>query len=152
VKITRVAVSSATAGSDFTEVTLPAVPVADALGVFAVIFTPRDAGAYLAEANVTDRTGKELGHAQTGWVNDPAIEEFQSLAPNHAQMAELARRTGGEVIDWSQLDSLAKMLPNRYAPIVDEQTEPLWDQSGVFLAVLLCFLAEWGWRRWKGLP
>ncbi len=152
VKITRVAVSSATAGSDFTEVTLPALPVADAPGVFAATFTPRDAGAYLADATVTDRTGKDMGHAQTGWVNDPAIEEFQSLAPNRAQMEELARRTGGQIIDWAQLDQLAKILPNRYAPITEEQTEPLWHQSGVFLAVLLCFLAEWGWRRWKGLP
>ncbi|HVU38948.1 MAG TPA: glutamine amidotransferase [Opitutales bacterium] len=152
VKITRVAVSSGAKGTDFAEMTLPALPVADAPGVYEATFTPRDAGAYLADAKVTDRTGKDIGHAQTGWVNDPAIEEFQSLAPNRAQMEELARRTGGQVISSNQLGDLAKMLPNRYAPITEEDATPLWHQSSVFLAVLLCFLAEWGWRRWKGLP
>ncbi len=152
VKITRVATANSTDASTFTEVTLPAEPVPDVPGQFAATFTPRDAGAYLAEADVLDRSGKNLGHAQSGWVNDPAIEEFQSLAPNRALMEEVARRTGGEVIDWTQLDDLAKTLPKRFAPITEQTSEPWWNHSGMFLAVLLCFLAEWGWRRWKGLP
>jgi len=152
VKITRVSSANATSASNFTEVTLPAEPVPDVPGQFAATFTPRDAGAYLAEADVVDRSGKNLGHAQSGWVNDPAIEEFQSLAPNKSLMEEVARRTGGQVIEWSQLDDLAKMLPKRFAPITEQTSEPWWHQSGMFLAVLLCFLAEWGWRRWKGLP
>jgi uncharacterized membrane protein len=152
VKISRVSASNSTGASAFSEVTLPAEPVPDVPGQFSATFTPRDAGAYLAEADVVDRSGKNLGHAQSGWVNDPAIEEFQSLAPNRPLMEEIARRTGGQVIEWSQLDELAKMLPQRFAPITEQTSQPWWHQSGMFLAVLLCFLAEWGWRRWKGLP
>jgi hypothetical protein len=152
VKITRVAAANSSTASTFKEVTLPAEPVPDVPGQFAATFTPRDDGAYLAEADVVDGSGKTVGQAQSGWVNDPAIEEFQSLAPNRPLMEELARRTGGQVIDWSQLDGLAKTLPKRFAPITEQTAEPLWDQSSIFLAVLLCFLAEWGWRRWKGLP
>jgi len=67
-------------------------------------------------------------------------------------MEEIARRTGGQVIAWDQLDKLADLLKNHTAPITEDELHPLWHQSGVFLAVLLCLLAEWGWRRWKGLP
>ncbi len=157
--VSRVATSSADAGAAngtsapaFEKVTLPADPVPDAPGQFAATFTPRDAGAYLAEAHVLDRDGKVIGTAQSGWVNDPATEEFQSLAPNLALMQDIARRTGGEVIPWDKLDEFVKSLPNRKAPVTDEESHPLWQQGPVFLAVLMCFLAEWGWRRWKGLP
>ena len=136
----------------FTSVKLTTEPVPDAPGQYAATFAPRDAGAYLANVEVTDRSGKILGHAQAGWVNDPAGDEFRSLAPNRALLEELARRTGGEVIPWSGLDSLAKKLGRSPAPVSEELSEPLWQQSWVFLAVLACFLSEWGWRRWKGLP
>ncbi len=156
--VTRVAAASSaipanTAGAPaFEKVTLPADPVPDAPGQFAATFTPRDAGAYLANAEVLDRNGKPIGYAQSGWVNDPAMEEFQSLAPNRPLMEEIARRSGGEVIPWSRLDEFVKTLPNRKAPITVEESHPFWHDGSIFLAVLLCFLAEWGWRRWKGLP
>ena len=108
--------------------------------------------AYLADVEVTDRTGKVLGHAQAGWVHDPAAEEFRSLTPNLALLEELARRTGGEVVPWSGLASLAAKLGRAPAPISEDFSQPLWQQGWVFLAVLACFLSEWGWRRWKGLP
>ena len=136
----------------FTSVKLPTEPVADTPGQYFATFAPRDAGAYLAEVEVTDRSGKILGHAQAGWVNDPAAEEFRSLTPNRALLEELARRTGGEVIPWSGLGALAKKLGRAPVPITEELSEPLWQQGWVFLAVLACFLSEWGWRRWKGLP
>jgi uncharacterized membrane protein len=143
---------SPAAGPAFTRVTLPAEPVADAPGKFAATFAPRDAGAYLADAEVTDRAGNVLGHAQAGWVNDPAADEFSNLAPNRSLLEELARRTGGEVIPWTGLGSLAAKLARMPAPITEDISEPLWQQGWVFLAVLACFLSEWGWRRWKGLP
>lgn len=161
VKITvkRVGIEPSKPGADaagaapqFTEVTLPAEPVADAPGQFTASFTPRDAGAYLAEVAVTDRAGQPVGKAQAGWVSDPAADEFRTLAPNRELLAELARRTGGEIISWSNLDALAKTLAQSPAPVTEEWREPLWQQGWVFLAVLACFLAEWGWRRWKGLP
>jgi uncharacterized membrane protein len=152
VKITRVGAKAAADSPGFEQVTLPAEPVMDAPGQFTATFTPHESGSYLAEADVVDKTGKVIGRAQAGWVNDPSLEEFQSLAPNKALLEELARRTGGKVIDWSQLNTLPAMLPTQHAPITEDSSHPLWQDSGVFLAVLLCFLAEWGWRRWKGLP
>ncbi len=136
----------------FTQVTLPAESVADIPGRFEATFAPREAGAYLADVEVLDKSGQFVGRAQAGWVNDPAADEFRSLAPNRPLMEELARRTGGQVIAWSQLNDLATLLPKRAAPISETSSEPLWHQSWVFLAVLACFLSEWAWRRWRGLP
>ena len=56
------------------------------------------------------------------------------------------------MIAWSQLEGLAARLRRMPAPITEAWSEPLWHQSWVFLAVLACFLAEWGWRRMRGLP
>jgi hypothetical protein len=93
-----------------------------------------------------------MGRAQAGWVNDPAAAEFRSLEPNRSLLEELARSTGGRLLAWSELDAFAERLPRELAPIMEVRAYPLWHQSGVFLAVLACFIAEWIWRRWRGLP
>jgi len=46
---------------------------------------------------------------------------------------------------------LAASLPHRNVPITETWTTPFWHQPAVFLFALLCFVAEWGLRRWKGL-
>ena len=38
------------------------------------------------------------------------------------------------------------------APVTEVWTYPLWDQPLVFAFALLCFVAEWGLRRMRGLP
>ena len=121
-------------------------------GVFESAFVPREPGAYLAEAIVTDAQGAEAGRAEVGWTTDFAAEEFRSLQPNRALLAEIARKTGGEIIPADKLVDFARSLPNRKAPITEAMTQPLWNQPLVFLLALACFLAEWGLRRWKGMP
>jgi hypothetical protein len=93
----------------------------------------------------------EAGRAEAGWTSDPAAEEFRSLKPNRALLETIAKRTGGEVIPARSLESFAKGLPKRKAPITETWTSPLWHQAGVFLFALACFVAEWGLRRWRGL-
>jgi hypothetical protein len=100
---------------------------------------------------VTDADGKEAGRAEVGWTSDPAADEFRSLKPNRALLELIAKKTGGEVISINSLDDFANGLPRRSAPITESWTSPLWHQPAVFLLALLCFLAEWGLRRWKGL-
>ena len=104
-----------------------------------------------AEGTVTDETGVEVGRAEAGWTADPAAEEFRSLKPNRALLETIARQTGGEVIPLTRLDSFAASLPNRKAPITESWTMPLWHRSAVFLFAFVCFIAEWGLRRWKGM-
>jgi len=139
-------------GSHFSQTTIEAEPVVDAPGVFQAMFSARDAGAYLAETEAADALGRNVGHAQAGWVNDSAGDEFRTLDPNRALLTELARKSGGEVLEWSQLNKLESKLQRHPAPVEEIRSFPLWHRGAVFLFVLGCFLTEWLWRRWRGLP
>jgi hypothetical protein len=112
---------------------------------------PRETGGYLAEAIVTDAAGVEVGRDEVGWTSNPSAEEFRSLKPNRALLETIAKRTGGEIIAANKLDEFAASLPHRNVPITETWTTPFWHQPAVFLFALLCFVAEWGLRRWKGL-
>lgn len=138
--------------SGFEEVTVYADPVSDFPGHFSTEFLARDAGAYLASVEVTDSEGAVLGTAEAGWVLDPAADEFRSLEPNRTLLENLANKTGGEVLGFSQLGRLNDLLSRNPAPVTETWTSPLWHKSWWFLAILTCFLLEWAVRRLRGLP
>jgi uncharacterized membrane protein len=136
----------------FKQAVLTAEPAPDAPGRYLTTFRAREPGAYVATAEVTDRAGRPIGRAESGWVHDPAAEEFRSLTPNRALLTELTRRTGGAMIELSDLPALAEKLSRAPAPITETSSRPLWHNPWMFAAVLGCFLAEWAWRRMRGLP
>ena len=136
----------------FQQAVLNAEPAADVPGRYTVNFNPREAGAYLATAEVKDRTGRVVGRAEAGWVTDPAAEEFRSITPNRTLLEALTKRTGGAIVERSDLNSLAERLARAPAPITETTSRSLWHNPWMFAAVLGFFLAEWGWRRWRGLP
>jgi uncharacterized membrane protein len=121
-------------------------------GKYEATYVTREAGAYVAQADVRQADGKMAGSAVAGWVSDPAVDEFRSLKPNRALLETIAKRTGGQVVALEDLQKFVRTLPQRSAPITESWSLPLWHQPSVFLFVLVCFLAEWGIRRWKGLP
>ena len=136
----------------FKEVTMYADPVSDNPGHFATDFLSRDPGAYLAKVEVTDAEGAVLGSAEAGWVLDPAAEEFRALEPNRILLENLASKTQGQVMGFYQLGKLSDLLSRNPAPVTETWTSPLWHKSWWFLAILACFLVEWGIRRLRGLP
>ena len=121
-------------------------------GLYNATYLARHAGAYRVDAIVADANGAEVGRAEAGWTSDPAAEEFRSLKPNRALLESLAKQTGGEIVPASELEHFAKALPNRKAPVTENVSIPLWHTPAMFLFALACFVAEWGVRRWKGLP
>jgi uncharacterized membrane protein len=131
---------------------LAATPDAAEAGLYTASCAARDTGAYLAEAIIRDAKGGEIGRAQTGWSCDPAAREFAALRPNRALLAEMAQKTGGEIISANDLANFTKNLPSRKAPIHEIKTRPAWHQPWLFAFALGCFIIEWGLRRWKGLP
>ncbi len=138
------------AGPDFVQLT--AEPSAGIPGTYAATYLAREAGAYSVEAVVTQSDGKVAGRVAAGWTSDPAAAEFRSLKPNRALLEAMAKRTGGEVVALADLEKFVRRLPERRAPVMETWTDPLWHKPGVFLLVLACFVAEWGIRRWKGMP
>ena len=138
--------------NSFKQAVLTAEPSGESPGRYVANFKAREAGAYLATAEVTDRAGKLIGKAEAGWVHDPAAEEFKSIVPNRGLLEELARRTGGAMVDRAALANLPERLARAPAPITETWSRPIWHNPLMFAAVLGCFLAEWAWRRWRGLP
>ncbi len=130
---------------------LRAEPSLKEAGLSEATFVPRNSGAYLAEAVVTDGNGTEAGRAEVGWAVDFAADEFKSLLPDRELLAAIARKTGGQLVEAKDLERFVAGLPNRKAPITEPWTHPLWHTPVLFLFALACFAGEWGLRRWKGL-
>jgi hypothetical protein len=124
----------------------------DQPGKYEASYVARDPGAYSVEAVVTQSDGKSVGHALAGWASDPAAEEFRALTPNRDLLSAIAQKTGGSVLKMSDLKDFARRLPEKAAPITETWSDPLWHKPAVFLFAIGCFVAEWGIRRWKGLP
>lgn len=133
-------------------VELSAEPSATYPGTYEASFVAREPGAYSVEAVVTSPDGIVAGRAATGWASDPAALEFRSLQPNRTLLESIAKRTGGERVSLDDLAKFVRSLPEHRAPVTEAWSEPLWHKPAVFLFVLLCFVTEWGIRRWKGLP
>jgi hypothetical protein len=132
--------------------TLRAEAVANEPGVYAATYIPRDSGGYRIEATVANEQQAEVGRVTGGWTADLGSAEFRSLQPNRALLEGLARKTGGEVVELDDLAAFVKRLPSLKAPVTENWTRPLWHTPWVFLFAVGCFVAEWGLRRWKGLP
>ncbi|MEQ2007182.1 MAG: glutamine amidotransferase [Limisphaerales bacterium] len=131
---------------------LPAEASTREPGLYTATYIPRETGGYHVEAVATNTTGMDAGRAVAGWTTDLAAEEFKSLKPNRALLERIAKETGGEVVDMGALGGFAARLPHLKSPVTEAWTMPLWHQPAVFLFALLCFLAEWGLRRRRGLP
>jgi hypothetical protein len=121
-------------------------------GLYQAIYVPRQTGGYQVVASVKNNTGADLGRATAGWSTDLAADEFRSLTPNVALLEELARKTGGELIAAADLETFAQRLPQLRAPVMETWSNPAWHTPLMFGFALACLLAEWGLRRWKGMP
>lgn len=137
---------------DESEVKLTADPSTQRAGEYLRTFVPRQSGAYRVNATVIAPDGSRLGSRESGWVSEPAADEFRDLEPNRDILAGLAKRSGGEILTVKDLDGFVKSLPNRKVPVTEAWVYPLWHRTWLFLFAMFCLCGEWGLRRWKGLP
>lgn len=141
-----------TSGAAGTALKLEAEPALSEPGLYQATYVPRQTGGFKATATVMNTAGADLGRAEAGWSTDLAGEEFRSLTPNVALLEELARKTGGKVISAASLETFARELPQLSAPVMETWSYPAWHTPLMFGFALACLLAEWGVRRWKGMP
>lgn len=133
-------------------VELAAESSAESPGRYVATFVSRESGAYRAKVSVTAADGSTVGQRETGWAVEPQSDEFRTLTVNRPLLDRIAKETGGEVLKLSGLETFVSSLPSRKIPNVEIWTYPLWHQWPVFLLAVGCLVAEWGLRRWKGLP
>ena len=131
---------------------LEAEPALSEPGLYQITYVPRQTGGFKATAIVKNHAGADLGRGEAGWSTDLAAEEFRSLIPNLALMEEIARKTGGQVVAAEELDKFVRRLPELRAPVMETWSYPAWHTPLMFGFALACLLAEWGLRRWKGMP
>jgi predicted RNA-binding Zn ribbon-like protein len=131
---------------------LEAEPALSEPGLFQASYVPRQTGGYKVTATVKNAAGADLGRGETGWSTDLAAEEFRSLTPNVTLLENLARRTGGRLVNADELDAFVRKLPEERAPVMETWSYPAWHTPWLFAFALACLVAEWGLRRWKGLP
>ena len=141
-----------TAGAAGAAIKLEAEPALTEPGLYQVSYVPRNTGGYRAIATVKNNAGADLGRGETGWSTDLAAEEFRSLVPNIALLEDIARKTGGQVVAADDLDKFVGKLPELRAPVMETWSYPAWHTPLMFAFALGCLLAEWGLRRWKGMP
>jgi hypothetical protein len=145
-------VFAGTGGAAATPLKLEAEPALTEPGLYQTTYVPRHTGGYKAVATVKNSSGADLGRAEAGWSTDLAAEEFRSLVPNVTLLEDIARKTGGKVIAAEDLNSFAGDLPKLSAPVMETWSYPAWHTPLMFAFALGCLLAEWGLRRWKGMP
>jgi hypothetical protein len=121
-------------------------------GVYEATFLPPGPGHYRAQVKVTAPDGSDVGDREIGWVSQPALAEFGKLEPNRRLLEDLAAASGGEMVSADRLDRFVRSLPRRRVPVVEPWIYPLWHRWTVFVFAVMCFVGEWGWRRWRGLP
>lgn len=131
---------------------LEATPSRTEPGVWEATFAPRAPGPYRATLAARLPDGSELGADGAGVVWEPAATELARLAPDRERLAELARRTGGELVEPAGLESFVARLAAGEVPVTDERLDPLWHRWWVLVLALLCLCAEWAVRRLHGLP
>ena len=134
------------------EVQLSAEASTQAAGLYTVDYWPHEEGPYRATAIVTTSDGEELDTKQAGWTSQPAADEFRELRTNRELLAQIAEKSGGELVEASRLDDFVSGLPNREVPITEKWVYPVWHQWWVLSLAVCCLCAEWGLRRWRGLP
>ncbi len=121
-------------------------------GLFEASFVPAQAGPYRATVSLRDAEGGKPQKTIVGWTSNPAADEFRRIDIDQESMEELARETGGEIVDIEDLESFVNSLPTRHAIVTETLSSPLWHRSWMFVLVLLCLVCEWGIRRLRGLP
>jgi uncharacterized membrane protein len=141
-----------TTGAAGATLKLEAEPALSEPGLYQVTYVPRQTGGFRAVASVKNNAGADLGRAEAGWSTDLAAEEFRSLVPNHALLEDIARKTGGQVVPAEDLEKFVRRLPELRAPVMETWSYPAWHTPLMFGFALACLLAEWGLRRWKGMP
>jgi hypothetical protein len=137
---------------DGTPLSLTTEPSLKEPGLYETTVSSRPSGPWRATVAVTDPDGQPLGEGATGWAADFAAEELARVAPNRPLLERIAKETGGQVVELSDLASFVETLPNREAPLTETTTTPLWHNPLVWMLIVAGLCVEWGVRRRRGLP
>ncbi|MBX3416352.1 MAG: hypothetical protein KF851_02020 [Pirellulaceae bacterium] len=131
---------------------LTALPHDQEPGVYELEYTPKQSGPFRIEWTATGPDGADLGTRTTGWVAQPLVQELTQLNANQEFLERLAQASGGRIVEPRELDSFCRAVPVTEAMVTETKVHPWWHAPFLFWTAIGCLIAEWGLRRWKGLP
>ncbi len=112
-------------------------------------FPTERAGAYTLR--ITPATGADAGAttrvSTTTFRVEPPRREVDEPSLNRALLADLARMTGGRVLDLPELDRLDEAIPMREVTRTIEQRDELWDAPLLYAIIVLGLVTEWILRK-----
>jgi uncharacterized membrane protein len=119
-------------------------------GSYSARFTPRDTGRYTVDA--VARTSRDSVQTVTTTV---LVDERGADVAQAELRAPLLRRiadeTGGRYYPLANAGALADDAVYTNAGVTVREAKDLWDMPAVFLLLASVLVAEWGYRRWRGL-
>ncbi len=115
-------------------------------GEFAASVTPDAIGSY----TVRIPSGPAMG-AETTFECERPDDETRRASADHALLEEIAKETGGAVVQPKDLGTLSGLLPNRRVTTETATIEPLWDAPLALILIILLASIEWLGRRWLRL-
>lgn len=108
-------------------------------------FPAERAGGY--SLRITPATGADAGAATrvstTDFRVEPPRRELDEPSLNRALLADLARMTGGRVLDIAEVSKLDESIPMREVTRTIEQRDELWDAPFLYAIIILGLTTEW---------
>jgi hypothetical protein len=108
-------------------------------------FPAERAGGY--SLRITPATGVDAGASTrvstTNFRIEPPRRELDEPSLNRALLADLARLTGGRVLDVSEVRKLDESIAMREVTRTIEQRDELWDAPVFYAIIILGLTAEW---------
>ena len=112
-------------------------------------FPAREAGSYtlrIVPASAAE-AGSDVRASTTTFRVEPPRREVDEPSLNRPLLAALARRTGGRVFDFSEVDRLDEAIPTREVVRTLVTRDELWDAPLLFGAIVFGLTAEWLLRK-----
>ncbi|MDB5351955.1 MAG: hypothetical protein JWN86_3202 [Planctomycetota bacterium] len=124
---------------------LPFERAADDPGLLTAAFPAERAGTYTLR--ITPATGAEPGAntrvSTTTFRVEPPRREIDEPSLNRSLLADLARMTGGRVLNVPELGKLDEAIPIREVTRTIEQRDELWDAPLLYAIIVLGLTTEW---------
>jgi hypothetical protein len=122
---------------------------ADDPAVLNATFSADRAGAYTLR--ITPATGAEAGAgtrvSTTTFRVEPPQREIDEPALNRGLLSDLARMTGGKVLNVPDLSKLDSLITLREVTRTIEERDELWDAPLLYAIIILGLTAEWVSRK-----
>ena len=120
-------------------------------GEYTGIYVPQNEGVYSFSVRA-ERDGEYIGSSNKKILSRPSKKEFFNATKKRRYLQDLAAVSGGLYYDAGAAGSLIDNVKTRRTATSVFRSDYLWDMPFLYLLAFVLLIAEWIYRRRKGLP